>query len=330
MTDSLASTTSTAHTTSALWPAYGTDRRSSHWDLVCRSLAAATICFSLAADVLHVNTDDASADTAPTATDTTDQKTAGRDIKDIPLTREWMIAGYGGAPYTYPSDVTATQPGVHDFTVEDVAWDAKPFKSPIYYGARVIRWAGEGRFGSMLDFTHSKTIADLKQTVKATGQIGGQPVSSNGPLSALFERLEFSHGHNMLSVNGLMRLGAISRNVWPYVGLGAGVNLPHSEVQVQGDANRSYEYQYTGPMAQGLVGIELRIAKVSYFVEYKFTLARYLAPLTSQDGTEIGLFGDLYRQFQRWSSGTEPPDGWVKTNLNSHNAIAGIGVRIDK
>ncbi|MGH1419450.1 MAG: hypothetical protein ACRBCJ_11385 [Hyphomicrobiaceae bacterium] len=300
------------------------------WEKICRATAIAAVCIAPISDIVHSGTDvDGNTSASKSATHASASHSDAK-LSELSYSKDLMIAGYGGAPFTYPSDVRAHKEGVRDFTVKDVAWDAKPFKSPIYYGVRVVRWPGNSRFGSMLDFTHSKTIARLAQDVKATGQINGQPVPESGPLKALFERLEFSHGHNMLSLNAMMRLGRLTKNILPYVGLGAGVNLPHSEVQVQGDPKRSYEYQYTGPMAQGLIGVELRLAKISYFVEYKFTLAKYLVPLSAQDGTEIGLFGDLFRQAKRWWSEKEPPDGWASTDLTSHNAIAGVGVRVSK
>ncbi|MCW3779899.1 hypothetical protein, partial [Levilactobacillus namurensis] len=57
---------------------------------------------------------------------------------------EMMFAGYTGVPYTYPSDVSVTQSGVHDFTAKSVEWEGRPFKNPIYYGARIVRWFESG------------------------------------------------------------------------------------------------------------------------------------------------------------------------------------------
>ena len=242
-----------------------------------------------------------------------------------PPTSELMIAGYGGAPYTYPSDVTIKKDAVHDFTAKDVGWDGEPFDSPIYYGVRIVRWFGEGRTGSMLDFTHSKTLARLAEEAAFSGTIGGEPAPERAPLKEIFRRLEASHGHNMLTLNGLFRLPDLGTRFFPYVGLGAGVALPHSEVQMIKDPGRTYEYQYTGPVAQAVIGLEFRIPRMSYFVEYKFTLASYEMPLTHRDGSI--LFVDLWRQFSRWYSGEAPPGGFLSTNLVSHEGIFGLGVR---
>lgn len=237
---------------------------------------------------------------------------------------EWMVAGYSGVPYTYPSDVTLKKSGVHDFTAKNVAWDGEPFVNPIYYGVRIARF-GAGRTGSMLDFTHSKTLARLKEDVEVSGTLNGAPAPARATLRDIFRRLEASHGHNMLTLNGLFRLPSLGPRLQPYVGLGGGVSLPHAEVQMADTEKRTYEYQVAGPVAQALIGIEVRIARVSYFFEYKFTLAPYLMPLSEQDGSWLPL--DLWRQARNWLSGAEPPGGYANTTLVSHQGIFGIGIR---
>lgn len=246
-----------------------------------------------------------------------------------PPTREKMVAFYGGAPYTYPSTVTLKKNGVHDFEVDGVEWMGEPFTDPIYYGVRVVNWFEGGRTGGMLDFTHSKTIADMDQDVVFEGVVGGNPAPGATKLGEVFRRLEASHGHNMLTLNGLLRLFDLNPRLSVYGGLGAGINLPHSEIQLKGkdQGGRTYEYLYTGPVGQALIGIEFRVPRMSYFFEYKFSYARYDVPLSELDGTKIGLFADLYRQAARWWSGEPPPGGILSKNLVSHQAIGGLGVR---
>lgn len=240
-------------------------------------------------------------------------------------TREWMVGAYGGAQYTYPSEVRLAKPGSHDLTVDSVGWDGEPFVDPIYYGVRIVRWLEGGRTGAMLDFTHSKALAQLGEQASFKGTLSGKPAPASAKLGDVFRRLEFSHGHNMLTLNGLMRLGSIGPRLWPYVGLGLGINLPHTEVQLVGERGRTYEYQYTGPVVQAVLGVELRIPRMSYFLEYKFSLASYSAPLSNMDGS--WLFLDLYRQIRRWLSGEPPPGGYLDTRLTSHQVIGGLGVR---
>ena len=238
-----------------------------------------------------------------------------------------FIGAYGGMPYTYPSDVVLQRPGVHDLTVKDVAWDGKPFKSPIYYGARISHWPEDAMFGGMLDFTHSKAISRFEDTVEFKGTLSGASAPPQARIGEVFRHLEFSHGHNMLTLNGLYRLPRLSARLLPYIGLGAGIAIPHTEIALRKDPDRTYEYQYAGPVGQALIGIEVRLpANISCFIEYKFTLAAYEVPLTHVDGWLAVT--DLWRQMQRWLSGAAPVGGMVRTRLASHQLIAGLGVRI--
>lgn len=287
------------------------------------SLAAAVMLVTI---VANGTADDESVVAAdPTGSQITSNDES-RDLARVATRPEWMIAAYGGVPYTYPSDVKFTKPGPHDFTVKDVEWRGMPFINPIYYGVRVMRWFGTGRTGSMLDFTHSKAISDRKQEVEFEGTINGQPAPAKDLVGNVFKKLEASHGHNMLTLNGLLRLPSFTFRLSPYVGLGAGVSLPHSEVHVATDPSRTYEYQMAGPVGQALIGLEFRFAKMSYFLEYKFTLADYRMPLTGRDG-DI-LFTDVWQQFSEWWNGIAPRDGWAETRYTSHQVIGGIGVRL--
>lgn len=237
---------------------------------------------------------------------------------------ELLIAAYGGAPSTYASDVRIERPGT-EMTVHDVDWQGKPFDDPIYYGVRIARWFPHSSLGAMVDFTHSKAYAPLDQEAKLSGSRDGQPLPPVAAVGDLFHKLEFTHGHNMLTLNLLYRLPSLGAFISPYVGIGLGAALPHTEVQLKGIGQRTYEYQYVGPAGQFLMGIELRIPRLSYFIEYKFTHASYRAPLQNRDGGALPW--DLWNQFQRWMSGRTPAGGWASTSLTSHQIIGGMGVR---
>lgn len=242
-----------------------------------------------------------------------------------PQAREHFIGAYTGAPYTYPSDVRFQRPDGSDFTIHGVEWDAKPFKDPIYYGARWARWSAMSSLGQMLDFTHSKVYSRREQQVSVSGLRGGEALAGSRKIGDIFHHFEFTHGHNMLTLNGLYRLPWRTSYFSPYVGIGAGASIPHSEVQFKGERGRTYEYQYTGPVLQILGGLEIRVPRISYFVEYKFTFAPYHAPLHLRDGTIV--FADLWQQLMRWWSGREPDGGWLTTRLTSHQVISGMGYR---
>ena len=239
---------------------------------------------------------------------------------------ETVIAGYFGVPYTYPSDVTIRNLPKTDVTVKKPTWDGKPFDAPVYYGVRVIRWFPGDRTGAMVDFTHSKTITRKNEEVEFKGLIDGAEAPARAKISAIFKHLEFSHGHNMLTFNGLFRLGALAPRLTPYVGAGVGVSLPHSEVQLRTEPARTYEYQYAGPVGQALIGLEIRLPTRSLFFEYKFSYADYRAPLTRINGNWLPI--DLARQFMRWWRGEAPVAGYIETTLASHQVIGGVGVRI--
>lgn len=294
----------------------------SRWDLAARVVAAGVLSASI---VMSAGAD--GDDTAAETSDANDANSLPRAIA-TPPTKEFMVAFYGGAPYTYPSTVNFDDGAANAFTLENVQWKGEPFTDPIYYGVRVVRWFEGGRSGSMLDFTHSKTIGEKPLNVDVKGLLNGVETNKTLRLDDVFDRLEFSHGHNMLTLNGLLRLADLHPRLSPYIGLGVGVNLPHTEIRLASKTDRrTYEYQLTGPVAQALIGIELRVPRMSYFFEYKFSFADYTVPHTGLDGTKIGLFADLYRQAQRWISGEAPKHGLLDTRLVSHQVIGGLGIR---
>lgn len=289
-------------------------------DSLGRVLAVVLLALSSAAAIMEQSRIDEEARPATTAAAPTPR--AGAAMKGAST----LIAAYGGVPYTYPSDVVIQRPGVHDLTVKDVAWDARPFKSPIYYGVRVARFPADAVFGGMLDFTHSKAISRFQDTVALQGTLFGEKAPEQTRVGELFRHLEFSHGHNMLTLNGIYRLPRIAARIVPYVGLGAGGSFPHTEIAFNRENVRTYEYQYTGPVGQALAGVEVRVGRQTYFLEYKFTLAAYAAPLTQQDGW-LGVT-DVWRQLRRWMAGEAPPGGYARTRLTSHQVIGGLGIRV--
>jgi opacity protein-like surface antigen len=238
--------------------------------------------------------------------------------------READFGAYLGAPYHYPSDFHLVKPGVNDFTIKNVNWFTKPFENPLYYGVRYQRWLEGGLFGSMLDFTHSKAYAPMQEDKTFEGTLDGKPAPATAKVHDYFDKLEYSHGHNMLTLNGLVRLPSLGI-VSPYAGIGAGLSFPHAEIHFRKDPSRTYEYQFTGPCAQALFGLEFRLRTGSIFVEYKFTFADYWGPLTGRDGTWFPI--DMWRQFSRWWTGAPTRDGWAGTRLASHQVIGGFLMR---
>jgi hypothetical protein len=272
--------------------------------------------------------------------------------------RETVASGYLSAPYYHRSDLQLNRPNGTDLTIKKMGWDGDTFYFPIDGGARVIRWAGP--MGTMIDFMHSKAISRLGkgahgrkikngsvEDVETAGTLKGEPAPSPLHLTDLFDRLEFTHGHNVLYLSGLVRLAPITPRIRPYFGVGFGAAVPHVEAWFAGEPpeKRTNEYQYAGPAVQFLAGLELRIGRASYYVEYKFVWSAIEAALTGGKSWSLknlksdwlprwfvepfsGLTempGDLWRQFSRWRAGAAPAEGTLETSLASHQIVIGGG-----
>jgi lipid A oxidase len=241
--------------------------------------------------------------------------------------KDTRIGAYGGMTYTHKSDVRIVNPAKDarqvDMTVYDVDWIGMPFKSPIYYGVRVQRLSPLASFGSMVDFTHAKAIAPHGQEVTMSGTRDGKAVPSKGKVDDMFRHLEFSHGHNSLTWNGLYRMPLFWSKIRPYLGAGAGIMLPHTEIGFRDQNARTYEYQFAGFVGQVLGGVEVNLGRTSAFFEYKFAYSPYDVPL-SHEPRGFVLFTDIWRQFKAWASGEQPPGGRLTTKLATNHFIAGV------
>jgi len=193
---------------------------------------------------------------------------------------EFFASLYGGWVTTPDTDVRLKQPGNTDLKFQGVSWDSQSFQEPLYYGAKLGYWFSSApNWGTSLEFTHAKMIADLDQMVNVSGVRAGTAVNGPEPLSDTFQHLEFTHGYNLLTLNVQHRwfLGQPQgRSFWsrlqPYVGTGAGAAIPHAEVTA-GNATVS-EYQAAGFVWQGFAGLNVDVVKhVSVFGEYKATYA---------------------------------------------------------
>ncbi len=192
---------------------------------------------------------------------------------------EWTASLYGGIAHTLDSDVMLVESGGTDLTFHDVPWDDDSFEEPQYFGLRLTYWFGrQSPWGLAVDFVHDKMIAELDEKVSVTGRRGDEPVNTLEVLGDSFVKLEFSHGHNLLTANVLYRWLDQSRRCWlgrfqPYVGLGAGVAIPHVEVQA-GNPFTTTNYQFAGPAVQGLAGLNLDLVKyLSIFAEFRLSYA---------------------------------------------------------
>ena len=208
------------------------------------------------------------------AVDTPPARTGSRDASGI-ARPEMQIGLYTGKSIVLPSDVIMKSPGGTDITLKDVKWKDQSFRPSPYYGARGIDWNSKlPTLGAMVDYTHAKATAIRSQTVSQSGKRDGEQVPPNEPFSATFHKLEFTHGYNFLTLNGVYRAAGLHRRIVPYAGLGIGFMVPFVHVRLPGRPKSEdvLEAQMTGVAYQLFGGIEWRIFKsdrTSAFTEYK-------------------------------------------------------------
>jgi hypothetical protein len=205
---------------------------------------------------------------------------------------QFAVGGYLGKSSTFDCDVGLQRPGGTDLTFHDVGWYDESWVNPKYYGFRFSYWNRSApRWGFVLDFTHAKIYAELDATVRVTGARRGETVDGSQALGDTFSELAMSHGHNTVTINGMYRWvrdnpSGGNHRLTPYVAFGIGVAIPHVEVQT--GESVTHEYQFAGPTAQGLGGLDVRIWKgLSVFAEYRLNYARLSTDLT--DGGSLKL-----------------------------------------
>ncbi len=193
----------------------------------------------------------------------------GSDVPDI--------AGsvYGGYSVARNSNVILQQPNGTDMLLEDVSWNSEAAKMPPYHGFRGTWWLPlRSSLGVMADLAYVKVVADRDRIVRQSGTRDGSLVPEKEPASATFRRLEFTDGLNLLTGSVIYRMPFFGR-VMPYFGIGAGLSLPHAEVQRQdGASQKTSSYQWAGFAFHAFVGVEYRFARPgSIFSEYRLSYA---------------------------------------------------------
>ena len=259
---------------------------------------------------------------------------------------ETIIGGYVGIPSHNRSDVHIVRPDGTDLTMKGLRWDGEPFTFPLYAGVRAVHWRGS--FGGMIDFLHDKAVTRVGKgahgrrvtgeraivdTVELEGKIKGQPAPPSAKITDIVERLEFTHGHNMLLPTAMLRLGYLAPRLRPYVGVGAGVALPHVEVWPtgEGEAAKTNEYQAAGPAMQFVFGLEWQGARGPVFVEYKYTWADLKTALTggkTPAWCNCDFVSDAARHISNWWNGVQPQYGSLHTTLVTHQIVGGAGYRV--
>lgn len=202
---------------------------------------------------------------------------------------QWYIGAYLGGNYTHPADVNIDQPDEgRALTFHDVHFDAKPLKSPQYYGYRFGRMFGTSRrFGIELEFIHLKVISRTSDSYLITGRSGGTTVDSVLPMDTYAQRYAMTHGLNFILANFVWRTPI--RGPFAFIArAGAGPTLPHAESAIAGVSLEQYEYAGMG--AHASAGIDLRLHnKWSAIAEYKLTTAHPEISIPSGTGKTSAL-----------------------------------------
>ncbi|MBB4064282.1 outer membrane protein [Gellertiella hungarica] len=158
-----------------------------------------------------------------------------------------VYGGLQGAPHSTVSTSDGTE-----FTA---GWEGNSFEMPLYLGARGVWWGAVDSMpdlGLSLDFTHAKVYADDETLASTPG----------------WTHFEFTDGLNLLTLNALYRFPIENTSFTPYVGAGAGINVPH--VEVTRPSGITSEYQIGGATLQAQAGIDYRLTdRWSVFAEYK-------------------------------------------------------------
>ena len=167
-----------------------------------------------------------------------------------PASAEFQLGLYGGIQGAASSDIKGTDTDGSHFEFE-ADWEGKSLTMPPYWGVRATAWMSE-RWGVSLDFAHAKVYATDGTLVRSG-----------------FERLEFTDGLNIATVNALYRIPNKTRFT-PYAGLGVGINVPHVETRSPASDRATHEYQFGGPSVQAQIGAEYELSRRwGLFGEYK-------------------------------------------------------------
>lgn len=160
---------------------------------------------------------------------------------------------YSGVQSSPHSRVSGDFPGTGEDFDRLIGWEGRSLEMPPYYGVRAMWWRpSDWGFGA--EFTHAKAYAPSKDR-DALG----------------LTDLEFSDGHNVLTLNAMRRWPGQWGSVTPYAGGGLGLAMPHVDVATE-TGFETFGLQVTGPAVRLVAGMKYDFnARYSVFGEYQFT-----------------------------------------------------------
>ncbi len=184
---------------------------------------------------------------------------------------ETELSLYGGVQSAPDSDVSGSEPGgLGDFDF-NARWEGGSLRMPPYWGVRATWWRTE-RSGLAFEINHAKVYAD-DDTREDAG----------------FERLEFTNGLNLVTLNYMRRYPGAWGAFTPYWGVGAGAAVPH--VDIQTDEGKTFGLQLSGPAAIVVAGARYDLSPSwSVFGEYKGSYSSHDVDLDTGGDLETEIF----------------------------------------
>jgi lipid A oxidase len=218
-----------------------------------------------------------------------------------PAFAEFSIFFYFGKSFTSNGDLHLKK-GDTDLHYNNVRWEDRSFKAPIFYGVRASYWLDRMQpWGVAVDFTHAKAILRANDTVPVRGFRDGSAVAEREPIADTIKHFELSHGLNMLTFNGLHRWfpdgtrdQSPSGRLQCYSGLGAGFSIPHVEAHIRDEKTGRYQLA-AGPVINGMLGVNYDfVPDLSGMLEYKLSYADMHADLTGGGYIEAETFTNQF------------------------------------
>ncbi|WP_417604037.1 outer membrane protein [Primorskyibacter flagellatus] len=187
-----------------------------------------------------------------------------------PASAEMEVSLYSGWQTAPHSRASGDHPDGGSYNAL-IGWEGRSFEAPPYYGVRGTWWRDE-KLGFGLEFTHAKVYA---------------PDSEKEAIG--FNRMEFTDGINLITVNAYRRWQNQWRDVTPYVGGGIGLSIPHVDVESAG-GEKTFGYQVTGPAVRLLAGVNYDLSeRFAVFGEYQFTYSNNEADLDGGGSLETEI-----------------------------------------
>lgn len=182
---------------------------------------------------------------------------------------DFSLSAYGGIQGAPRSEVS-----ISDGTDFTAGWEGQSFETPFYFGARGTWWGvieSEPDLGLSVDYSHAKVYADEETISRTPG----------------WTHFEFTDGLNLLTLNALYRM-RFDNGITPYIGAGAGINVPH--VEVTRPSGTTSEYQLGGATLQAQLGVDYRVTdQWSVFAEYKVNYSFIDAKIDNGDTLETNI-----------------------------------------